>query len=293
VTYIAYNGSEYMMDGISPLLILWAASIGAIITIFRVMDETATLDAKRKVADWIKSFAAKSISQTIIESPQWFIEAFDRIFGERHLTLRCFFRSCVASLLAVFVMAIMWVVLDPASGQEYFFSYSAIVGIILIFLTALILNLVPDYISLLETRWILHNVAHADVKKLIVFLVLDVIITGGIFACGFGIVCVALGESNCLEMMGMGIRFRSYESGLSPGVFFYSTYFTSVWLYLFIVSSIATKLLYSLGHVGNWVIASRDIEGKPYQSMGLITIGILTLFFAIYAIFNVIMGVID
>ena len=284
-----------MMDGISSLLILWAASIGAIITIFRVMDETATPDAKRKVADWIKSFAAKSISQTIIESPQWFIEAFDRIFGERHLTLRCFFRSCVASLLAVFAITIMWIVMveDPTPRQAYF-SYLAIDLIMAIFGFALVLNLVPDYISLLETRWILHNVAHADVKKLIVLLVLDVIITGGIFACGFGIVWVVIGESvaEYLELMGMGILFRSYGSGLSLGIFFYSTYFTSVWLYLFIASSIATKLLYSLGRVGNWVIASRDIEGKPYQSMGLITIGILTFFFAIYVIFYVIMGVI-
>jgi len=58
---------------------------------------------------------------------------------------------------------------------------------------ALMLNLVPDYMCLLETRWILRRVAQAGIKGLIVLLVLDVIITGGIFACGIGIVRLVLG----------------------------------------------------------------------------------------------------
>ena len=72
------------------------------------------------------------------------------------------------------------------------------------------------------------------------------------------------------------------------GIFFYSTYFTSVWLYLFIAASIATKLLYSLGRTGNRVMASLKIEEKPFQSMGLVVVGLLTLVFAIYAIMNIV-----
>lgn len=279
-----------MTGGISSIVIIWGTLIGGIWLLFYAMEETATPDAKRSAADWIKSIAAKSTSQTIVESPRWFIEAFDRIFGDRHLTWRCFLRSCVASIMAVFVMAIVWIVLDPNAWQQYsksFQSHEIFFGILIL---ASLFNLVPDYISLLETRWILHRSAHVGIKKLTVLLVLDVIITGTIFACvatlflflwGFGI-------EDIIELLSAGIRFRSLGDGVSGGIFFYSTYFTSVWLYLFIAASIATKLLYSLGRTGNQVLALLKIEEKPFNSMGLLLIGLLTLAFAIYAIIGAI-----
>ena len=284
-----------MIEGILLLLLLWAALTTAIITLFRIMGDTVTPDAKRKFAEWIKSIAAKSTSQTIVESPRWFVEAFDKIFGDRHLSLRCFSRSCVASIMAVFVMTIMWAVLDPTSWLR-FFSSEGKSAIFFIFFIALFLNLVPDYISLLETRWILRRVAHAGIKELIVLLVLDVIITGGIFVCGLGILALIIGmvsgESmgvvelvdRLLELLSECIMFQTHDSPPPVGIFFYSTYFTSVWLYLFLASSIATKLLYSLGRIGNWVMALLDIEERPFHSMGLIVVGLLTLAFAIYAI---------
>lgn len=290
-----------MIEGTHLLLLLWAASTTAIIGIFRIMEDTATPDAKRKVADWIKSIATKSISQTVVESPRWFIEAFDRIFGDRHLTRRCFLRSCVASILTVFVMTVVWAVLDPTSWLEYLLAEGKSDAIFFILFAALILNLVPDYLSLLETRWILRIVAHAGVKKLIVLLVLDVIITGAIFVSGMGIIVILIGYSEgyptgVVEFVDDMLEFLSAcilagkagETSLTPGIFFYSTYFTSVWFYLFVASNIATKFLYSLGRVGNRVMGLLKVEEKPFQSMGLIAVGFLTLAFAISAIMGAI-----
>lgn len=263
--------------------------------LFHAMEETATTDTKRICADRIKSIAAKSISQTIVESPQWFIEAFDRIFGDRHLTWRCFLRSCVASMVSVVVMTIVWVFLDPISWQK-FLSYNGegAIGMILVF--AFVLNLVPDYISLLETRWVLRIITHTDIKELIVLLVLDVLITGGIFFCGVVVViliyCVSSGDWRTLaelpEIFLILFILFQWAYVVPFGIFFYSTYFTSVWLYLFIAASIATKLLYSLGTTGNQVLALLKVEEKPFNSMGLLLIGLLTLAFAIYAIIGAI-----
>lgn len=288
-----------MVERIVLLLAAWATLVSGVWVLFSATEATTTSIAKRKVADWLNSIATKSISQTIVESPRWFIEAFDRIFGDRHLSLRCFSRSCVASIMAVLVITIMWVVLDPISCKR-FFSSEGVYGIFSILFAALMLNLVPDYLSLLETRLILRRVAHAGAKSLIVVMILDVIITGGIFVCWFVAIAsilslvtggqVGVEVDVLLEFLSRCILFR-VERGLPPltlGIFFYSTYFTSVWLHLFIVSGVATKLLYSLGRIGNWVMALLDIEGKPFQSMGLIAVGLLTIAFAIYAIMGVI-----
>ena len=282
-----------MTVGISSIVIL-GTLILVIKGIFELMENTANPDAKRSATDRIKSIAAKSISQTIVESPQWFIEAFDRIFGDRHLTWRCFLRSCVASMMAVSVMTIVWTVLDIDLWQSHLLLNQGS-SIIVILFAALVFNLVPDYISLLETRWILRRVSHSGLKKLIVIVVLDVIITGGIFVCGVGIIrilisCIdghPMGVSEIAEFFSDWILLKTYID--TPfGIFFYSTYFTSVWLYLFIAASIATKLLYSLGRTGNQVLALLKVEDKPFNSMGLLLIGLLTLAFAIYAIIGAI-----
>jgi hypothetical protein len=59
-----------MTGGISSIVIIWGALIGGIWLLFYAMEETATPDAKRSAAGWIKRIAAKSISQTIVESPR-------------------------------------------------------------------------------------------------------------------------------------------------------------------------------------------------------------------------------
>jgi len=286
-----------MTVGISSIVIIWGTLIGGIWLLFYAMEETATPDAKRSAVDWIKSIAAKSTSQTIVESPRWFIEAFDRIFGDRHLTWRCFLRSCVASIMAVFVMTVVWAVLNPISWQQFLRYVGVDAGVDafrMIFIFAFFLNLVPDYISLLETRWIFRKVAHAGMKELIVLLVLDAILTGVIFFSGVGIIILIysvntgdwVGVHTLLEFLNAFILFRGSE--IPIGILFYSTYFTSVWLYLFIAASVATKLLYSLGRTGNQVLALLKIEEKPFNSMGLLLIGFLTLAFAIYAIIGII-----
>ena len=74
-----------MIERLIPLLVAWASVIGGVWLLFHAMEETTGSVAKEKVADWLNSIATKSLSRTIVESPQWFIEAFDRIFGNRHL----------------------------------------------------------------------------------------------------------------------------------------------------------------------------------------------------------------
>ena len=199
----------------------------------------------------------------------------------------------MVSMMAVSVMTIVWTVLDIDSWQSHLLLNQG--SIIVILFAALVFNLVPDYISLLETRWILRRVSHAGLKKLIAIVVLDVIITGGIFVCGVGIIVILIssidghpmGVSEIAEFFSDWVLLKSYLD-MPFGIFFYSTYFTSVWLYLFIAASISTKLLYSLGRTGNRVMALLKIEEKPFQSMGLVVVGLLTLVFAIYAIMGII-----
>lgn len=292
-----------MIEKILSILIAWVTLSGGVYALFYAMEQTANRDAKRKAANWLKSLAKKSISETIIETPKWFIRAFDSIFGERHLTWRCFRRSCVASITAVFFMIIIYRLYDSSSWELIFFSVGgrSLIGlsaaiIIALFVITLIVNLVPDYLSLLETRWILSKAENAGIMRLAMLLILDVIITGGIFVFWSGIsmyvfirgIMFSEGVHSSIDLFFEKVR---YFTQFPIGIYFYAAYFTSIWFYLFTASSLVVKVIYSFGRFGNSAIALLDIDKKPFQSMGILAIALLTGFFAlifvIYEIINV------
>lgn len=141
-----------MSDGLISLSVAWASLISGVLILFHYVERGITPDTKIKVADWLKGMAARSISQTLIESPRRFIEAFDGVFGKKHLTNRCFLISCVASIMSVIFLTIIWAALDTKSCLSYFSRFPVTEAFLRIFLIATFLNIFPDYISLLETR---------------------------------------------------------------------------------------------------------------------------------------------
>lgn len=288
-----------MIETILPILILWVTWSGGVYGLFYAIEQTANKKAKEGTAKWLKSMAEKSISQTIVESPIWFIEAFDSVFGKKHLTWRCFWRSCIASIAGVLVMTILLGILNPNSWKQLFIYGDTKEAVFVIFLGTSIFNFVPDYISLLETRWILSKATYKDINALIALLILDVVITGGIFLLCMGVIVWVIGlirgdvipVNEFLGAISDAIRFTDRTGPLTMGIFFYAAYFTSVWFYFFVASSIITKVAYSLGRFGNWMIALLDADRKPFQSMGLISVALSTGLLALYLVIKGIMSV--
>src|SRR6266446_6324750 len=55
--------------------------------------------------NWLRQ---PNLGRAILASwPRPFIVSFDKFFGERHLSLRCFFRSCIASFVFVTITCIL------------------------------------------------------------------------------------------------------------------------------------------------------------------------------------------
>lgn len=263
----------------------WAASMSGIALLFKMIEYTTPKDNKLSVSNWLSSIAEKSTSHTIVDSPKWFIESFDRIFGEKHLTWRCFLISSISSIIAVFFILIVWGLLSPS----LFIEIAKYDTLYKVFIAALLLNIVPDYISLLETRWIMNNVADLKIRVLSKIIILDVIITGLIFSGFFSFIFLTSGESINTIFNSLNVMIRFIETDIPPlGILFYSTYFTSVWFYLFIISSIGAKVIYSFGHFGNTIMDFFGVQKTPFQSMGTIAMILVTVCFVIYAVINTI-----
>jgi len=61
--------------------------------LFEKGDDLINDDAKRQLEGWILNLKAPGKMQNW---PTLFAHWFDRVFGEKHLSWKCFFRSCLA-----------------------------------------------------------------------------------------------------------------------------------------------------------------------------------------------------
>ena len=67
----------------------------------------------------------------------------------------------------------------------------------------------------------------------------------------------------------------------SLGIFFYSTFFTSVWVCLYALSGFAVKVAGNLGIGMSRLSGVLDIEKKPLRSMGFLSIALISLLFLV------------
>ena len=196
-------------------------------------------DAKAALSLWLDGSYNDTWSQS-------FCRMFDGLFGENHFSLRCFWRSSFASVLAVFGM---WALLDSfgilrtrANVELDWLNVLAI---------GLFVNVVADYVSLLETRFVLHHIHRAGSVILQgVVLIADAIVSGVIILVALRVYSYASGDPFSAEMI-----FAAF-SALS--VFFFSTFITSIWTWGYILS---TWFIRSFNRLGLHKVL--DIQKRP------------------------------
>jgi|HubBroStandDraft_6_1064221.scaffolds.fasta_scaffold326672_1 hypothetical protein len=259
---------------------------------FKEVEEKLTDDTKLEIAVWLLD--RKKVSPVLQTWPETFAKIFDRVFGRKHLSLKCFGRSCVAS----FSVALLAWLLTGMLFQS--FTWRRELELIVLIVVG---NALPDYISLLETRWCLRMIARTHSGILWVILVMvDFVFT---FAIAASAVVILSGPflfvtviSNLFSFdltttitvlldqlkLTSGLFLRMVQSpseswgivrSLTRGdprytVFFFPAFFTSVWLWLYAGSGFLLKAARRLDIGFDWFNRHFDIEKKPLQSIGLV-----------------------
>ncbi len=177
-----------------------------------------------------------------------FCALFDAVFGARHLSLKCLWRSALASLVAVVVI---WLLMGEFGAigvrLEAELSLGAVLGY------ALAVNLAADYVSLLETRWLLgqmHRIRSVLAQAAV--LLADLAVSAAIIWLAIRFVAFPLfghEPESFAEILGVFSVFS---------VLFYSTFLTSVWSWAYILSTWVMRLFARLR-----LAEFLDVEGKP------------------------------
>lgn len=191
---------------------------------------------------------------------QGFVSLFDAVFGHRHLSLRCFLRSAIASIVAV---TLLWTLLGSLGLFGSRLRAELSLGQVLFL--ALAVNVVADYLSLLETRFFLGRMRELRSAAAQAFiLLLDLVISALII--WFAIIAYLYSPlykgdiESFAEILGIFSIFS---------VMFYSTFLTSVWTWAYVISTWVLRFLSRL-HLSRLL----DIENKPIQILALL-VGII------------------
>jgi len=214
----------------------------------------------------------------------------DNIYGKRPWSLKFFFRSCISSIIATCVVAIIY--FRFSSGYRPTDSLDFLLKSLL--LGAFLANVLPDFVSLLLTRFIvkvIEKIPHP--VAICLALLADTLWTTLISAASvllglaffFGISVLILFYSSAhdassvfeqpFDLLGSLLRGNvdlnntlMFRHPLS--IFFYSAFFTSLWLWLYVFSIFFIKIAHSVRPLWIRLLPYLDIEKKPMQAIGRI-----------------------
>lgn len=275
--------------GVVAFLGAWVTTIGGVWFLFEKADETLAPEVRERLSDWLMGVSA---GDRIRRWPDQFIALFDRAFGARHLSWLRLRRSALATFVLTWIVAGWWMTTHPPPS-------ASMAGRALLLVTgaSVIFSIVADYLSLIETRWVLDRLSGGGAVA--PWLLFDIVATAVLGLSIYMVVFVSVEgpgrlPSAMLDMLTFEITMAIFDAvhdgttGQSSEVvyampmapFFYATFFTSLWVWLFVAASglvrVATVALQQTSRLRGIL----DVRDKPGRSLGLAAVGLVTLFYA-------------
>jgi hypothetical protein len=300
------------MNDVLSMFLGWTALLAGVWFLFEKSESVASQDTRLRIARWLKRL---DLDVTTSRWPTTFISLFDSVFGKRHLSWLCFLRSCVASSCVVAMVLLVWAAFHWNSVRIMMKlgarASTVFVGLLI---ATTCMSLIPDYVSLLKTRYILQRMrgmrSYARVAGL---LALDLLATGclalGVYAgawWSFVFLSKATGSQpmppsllpmvvNTILTGNFGYLFFTppgYQGtfrvadGIPLALWFIAAFFASMWAALYALSVAAVRMAHAFG-VG--IAASRnllDIEEKPITSLGWVAMLLVSIGYWIVALIH-------
>lgn len=284
----------------SPLTILLSSSVVyyAVYRAFAHFDSNVlSKEAKKKIAEWITRREG-SIEET--QWPRQFLGLFDRLFGKRHLSVKCFLRSCLVSLAVLTLAFVLWAIARPDSAVLYAQRMNEDLAENLTFFLIfnILWNICLDYLPLLACRHILGIMGSRSVSftgslgyallgtlaSVATYIFLTVYLGLFVFTILWDrIFPVAMDEVNVVftwymqDLWENGLFFAARPGSGSIGVPFYSALFTSVWAWVYVASTGIIRTLGSFDPVLFYLRKEVRRSDKPLAVIGSVA-GILVAF---------------
>jgi len=257
----------------------WLSIVGGIYGLFSKAEDVIIEKSKTAISNWLKNL---DFTSELPNVPALFAETFDSIFTKKHFSDECILRSCVASLISVLMLFLISTMLFNL--RDFFLELDVFWGAIGFISASFFFNFIPDYLSLLETRTLIKLARKTHSATIIIILLLvDLLLTFIIFTINYFIISTISDKPFDPIIFSDILRAIQFDHYLS--IFLYSTFFTSVWLWLYAISGFIIKLISSTRKGLRFFQRHLDIDNKPLRSMAFVLITLITLTYFIIALF--------
>lgn len=130
---------------------------GSLLTVAWKADEANSPAFNRGLSLRLVGLDPVVIGRAVRRWPLHFAALIDAVFGKKHLCWHCYSRSSIVSLLAFLVCTFVFVQVPNDNWNDFIDGGAPLEQILLLSVLVAVLNLLPGYISLLETRWAIQR----------------------------------------------------------------------------------------------------------------------------------------
>ena len=273
----------------------WVAVCFGLVGLFREGEKLMSGEGRAAVSDWL---LREDFAQRPSNWPGTFITLFDAVYSDDHGSWTCFWRSALTSVVVVSLLLTGFMGFGLLEG---FTPDSPTDLSALTFLSLpILINVIVDYGSLFETRWILGRMARSPRWPLHVgYLLVDLVLT---LLCIFVPVVVLqvvltmspdeivvwspafwaeVGQEASVLAEWI-VRFDADDARMLS-VMVFSTLFTSVWVWCYVGAGLLLRVLQPMLSSLDWLKRHLDVHTRPLHAMGLLLAVLVSVGFAVSA----------
>lgn len=291
-------------------LIACLAIVGFVVTLFVLGDRLLNRDRRRELGGWlIDELPADARVDAL---PKAFIEWFDQMFRSRairvlgvELHLPSFWRSALASFLALVAAFVVWLANKGGLSDPPTDSTNLTLLLVLYGGATVVTNIIPDYLSLVESRFVLGKMSETrGVLGKLAWLIVDIVLTSAIvffFLWGSGVLLLPLVPEQSLYAVGcltretfdlgrmVDIAIAGLTFSTPPGtinydvsaIYIYSSFFTSFWVWLYLGSSLLVRVAQLIPGLRGFLRRACRVHDYPLRVLavvsGIVALGLFVL----------------
>jgi hypothetical protein len=274
----------YHFPSLAGAVTAFAAVYGA----FAKFDADQSPDNREFVRRWLLGLS--------VDSNEWdrfFYELFARFFGSKHLSLRCIKASFILSTLIVGAICLVWEARLFGKADNPYLDDKDVIDLIIVFLPAVAIACVTDYLSLWKTRLILTKsnlLRHGFAGVMIVVgdAIATLVIYGAVYLVAAEVV-LWLNPQRQIYLSDVIAQIYATligEAGPAPfRMLSLAPLFTSAWLWIYLIVAYCMRLLSLVPPLLQALSRVMDFGKHPVRTIGYVAatlsaavVGIITVF---------------
>lgn len=262
------------------------AIVIAVEKVFGWADAGMSQEGRARLTQWIKSVPG---TDQIDAWASVFPNLVDKVFGSRAFSFKFFLRSCIASIAAVAISGALEIAVLGKGALTTGQNWAGYETLTYYLWLTIPINCVPDYFSLLFSRFIVRRMARYPTPLRIAFLlILDGAVSVAIPIAAIGTIAPYLrvfGLLGAVDVYAEGFPEQVYlflkvlgtwtRALLEPGgwgpflrLYLFASLFTSVWVWLYVIASVVIRILHRARSLWIKILPFLSIEDRPMQAIG-------------------------